>query len=317
MQWAFDQREAGIPLMYRHIILKAVELDDDFKSLTFSKQYHTVRTLCLRNQFVIRQVTHQAQELPEVLAEQALNWIELMRPILSAPNLGQKWIINMDQTPLHLSMHPKRSLNLRGDRSVNGRTTTASGSRYTASIAISANGDKLKPFLIFKGTPKGRIATKELPNNPNRDKLEFCCQKAAWQDEDNMLRWINRVLVPYLQQKARGAPAAILLDHFSAHWTDKVKSKLKFLEVEPYMIPGGCTFLTQPIDVGIGKPFKDHVRAKWWNWMMEQGADNAVVKTASREEASNWVAEAWEEEITTEIVKNSWRRSGFSYFLDE
>jgi len=47
--------------------------------------------------------------------------------------------------------------------------------------------------------------------------------------------------------------------------------------------------LAQPINVGIGKPFKDHVRAKWWEWLDETN-------------------------ITQETVQNSWRKTGFSYF---
>ena len=57
MGWAFQQREAGIPLMYRHLIVKATELNDAFRQLDFWKQYHTIRRLCVRNGFVIRRVT--------------------------------------------------------------------------------------------------------------------------------------------------------------------------------------------------------------------------------------------------------------------
>jgi hypothetical protein len=48
--------------------------------------------------------------------------------------------------------------------------------------------------------------------------------------------------------------------------------------------------------------------------MIEQGADTAILKNASREDACEWVAESWGE-ITEEIVNNSWRKTGFSYFL--
>jgi len=98
--------------------------------------------------------------------------------------------------------------------------------------------------------------------------------------------YIDKVLVPYLQERAVGAPALLLLDHFSAHWTESVKDRLEQLGITPHNIPPGCTNLVQPIDVGIGKPFKDRVRSNWWSWMLGQGADRATFRSASREEVS-------------------------------
>jgi hypothetical protein len=181
-------------------------------------------------------------------------------------------------------------------------------------LAVSANGEKLKLMLIFKGTPTGRIATREFRTNHYRDRLVLACQESAWQDRNNILLWIDRVLVPYLQEKAAGAPAAILLDEFRVHWTEEVGARFQALGITPYRIPGGCTGLAQPIDVGIGKPFKDYVRAKWWEWLDDNGPDDSIVRSATRELGCQWVAESWETNITQETVQNSWRKTGFSYF---
>ena len=314
MTWAFEKRAAGVQLAYKHLIVRACEVFDDFKNFTYSVQYHTIRRLCVRNCFVIRRVTHVSQVNPQETIDEAGVFLAVMRPIVSAPNLQKRWIINMDQVPVFLSMHPHTTLDLQGTNGVNGRRTSDSGSRFTVSLAVSANGDKLKPFAIFKGTPDGRIVNREFPNNPYRDQVALCCQHAAWQDENNMLEWVEVILVPYLQEKAEGAPAVILLDHFSAHWTDEVDARIRELGVQPYKIPPGCTGVVQPIDVGIGKPFKDRVRTKWWDWMIDQGAEAATLKSASRTQGCQWVAESWEE-VTPDIVRNAWRRQGFSYFI--
>ena len=78
-------------------------------------------------------------------------------------------------------------------------------------------------------------------------------------------------------------------------------------------IPGGCTSLCQPIDVGIGKPLKNRVRDKWENWMMEQGAGTAVFKPPSRKELASWIVTSLES-MSPEMVKNSWRHGEYSYF---
>ena len=46
-----------------------------------------------------------------------------------------------------------------------------------------------------------------------------------------------------------------------------VTNAIAELGIEIIHIPGGCTGLTQPLDVGINKPFKSRVRVLWEEWM--------------------------------------------------
>ncbi len=321
VEWILDMREQGFPLSYRNIILKAKEVGDEaFRLLTFPQQYNVVRLLCIKNSVTIRRVTHTSQADPQETIDQALQWIEYIRPIVSAPGVARKWVINMDQTPIWFSMAPKTTLDLKGTTTVSSRRCSEGGARFTCSLAISANGDKLKPFFIFKGTKDGEIATRELPQNRYRHDVVLCCQKSAWQDGENMLKWIDKVLVPYLQEKANGDPALLLLDQFSVHWTQAVQARLAELGITCHKLPKGCTGTVQPIDVGIGKPFKDRVRSKWWSFMTRTTADNAAVGVKAktlRRQAISWAYKSWRS-IPQGIVRNAWRKSGgFAYFQDE
>ena len=78
-------------------------------------------------------------------------------------------------------------------------------------------------------------------------------------------------------------------------------------------IPGGCTSLCQPIDIGINKPLKNRVRHDWEEWMMSQGAGTAVFKPPSRKELSTWIVTSLQS-MTEGMVQNSWRHSVYSYF---
>ena len=35
------------------------------------------------------------------------------------------------------------------------------------------------------------------------------------------------------------------------------------------VIPGGLTSIVQPLDVCLNRPFKDHLRSKWFEWVLE------------------------------------------------
>ena len=66
----------------------------------------------------------------------------------------------------------------------------------TALLAVSMTGEKLKPYLIFKGKPgpKGRVIKEfQSDNFQYPDSIEYTVQKKAWMDEVTMLHWIKTV----------------------------------------------------------------------------------------------------------------------------
>ena len=80
MLWASKQRDAGFPLAYHHLVIKAGEVFPEFLNLTKDQQYNTVRRLCRRNYFHIRRITHVSQRDPNEIGLEALQWLEIMRP---------------------------------------------------------------------------------------------------------------------------------------------------------------------------------------------------------------------------------------------
>ncbi|KAG7367332.1 DDE superfamily endonuclease [Nitzschia inconspicua] len=147
-------------------------------------------------------------------------------------------------------------------------------------------------MIIFKGEPRGTIATRELPVSQFANQLALCCQPAAWQDNENMNMWIDEYLVPHIQQRADGAPVVLFLDHFRCHYSDIAKAKLNNIGVQLKLIPKGCTSVVQPIDVGVNKPFKDRIKSYWWEWMIGFGENGGNIPIPSREDVQHWVVES-------------------------
>ena len=101
----------------------------------------------------------------------------------------------------------------------------------------------------------------------------------------------------------------LFLDAFKVHQCAGVKDKFADIGVNLRIIPGGCTWLVQPIDVGVGKPFKDLCRKFWWEWMMTEKETGQ----ATREQQCGWIKRAWEE-LPPTAAYNSWRKTSFSFF---
>ena len=120
-----------------------------------------------------------------------------------------------------------------------------------------------------------------------------------------------QVLEPYVRSRTEGDPSkrsVILLDSYRCHMMATVVSAIQNLGVEVQHIPGGCSGLVQPVDVGMGKPLKDRVRAHWDEWMVEQYNDPEVdhekIKPPTRETLSQWIVTSLRS-LSSEIVQHA------------
>ncbi len=127
------------------------------------------------------------------------------------------------------------------------------------------NGTLLPSTLIFKGKPDGRIAKKEFPSSVYPATHFYKCQEDAWMDEEVMIAWVNEVLAPYVATALDHVVPILILDMYRCHMMPSVVQMIQELGVEVQHIPGGCTSLCQPVDVGFNKPFKDRMRRQWMN----------------------------------------------------
>ena len=196
----------------------------------------------------------ESQQSPAETAEIALNYVELIRPQLVQNNRHQDFILNMDQTPIPFTFNAKNTLESVGRRTVHIRKSTNDTKRVTCAMTVSASGLVLTPFLVFKGAPNGRNEKTEFATSPPG--MIYTSQSNAWMDERVMNMWIEKVLKPYVQKVP-------MLDSYRCHMMKPIVNTIKNLGVEVQHIPGGCTSLCQPIDVGINKPFKLRMQRLW------------------------------------------------------
>ena len=94
-----------------------------------------------------------------------------MRVIVSGGNRDRCFIVNMDQTPVYFSMSSKQTSVVIGKKTIHICTSANDTKHVTVVVTITADGTLLPFTLVFKGKPKGKIATKGvpiwcLPSNP-------------------------------------------------------------------------------------------------------------------------------------------------------
>ena len=130
------------------------------------------------------------------------------------------------------------------------------------------------------------------------------------------LRWVEEVLKPWAEQAPEHVVPYLLLDSYVCHLMESMVNAIQALGVEIEHVLGGCTVLTQPVDVGINKPLKYHIRRYWEEYMINTGLQQIVTKPPSREIMASWCIDGLES-IHSNIGKNAWRHTDFSFFPEE
>jgi hypothetical protein len=112
-------------------------------------------------------------------------------------------------------------------------------------------------MVIFKGKPNGCIAKTKFAMYPAPHR--YRCQESAWMDKAVMLAWVDNILRPYIKTAPDDVIPLLILNSYQCHMIELVVQKIQELGVEIKHIPGECTSLCQPIDIGFNKPFKDYL----------------------------------------------------------
>ena len=85
------------------------------------------------------------------------------------------------------------------------------------------------------------------------------------------------------------------------------------LGVEVKHVPGGCTSLCQPVNVGINKSMKANIHKDWEDWMLDLGVSVYMTKPLKRRLIVEWVMKAYNN-VSVEVVTNSWKHFAYTWF---
>jgi hypothetical protein len=223
-------------------------------------------------------------------------------------------VINMDQTPIPYSYHSSRTLEKKGVRTVHVQSSTADTKRATLAATVTASGKLLRPMLIFKGKTCGRIEKNEFKTYSQE--CIYACQQKAWMDESMMIVWINKVLIPWKNTINPTIVPLLILDAYRVHMMGSIVNRIQALGIEVQHIPGGCTYLCQPVDVGVNKSIKKEMTTQWEDWMTEgEGMTAGVAKEPTRKLLAEWIVGAYKN-ISEEMGHNAWKNKGFEWVAD-
>ena len=252
-----------------------------------------------RQHYTIRRITHKAQNTRHC-ADLIADWVQYVTGQIRMLGIPAENVANFDETNADFSIDSTTTLNKKGANTVSAKTAKSS-QRASVMLGVSMAGERLTPYIIFKGSDKatGRVHREFTSRNHSYPPtMKYNVQGSAWMDEKCMLDWIERVWKPWAATKT--GTTYLLLDEYAGHSTSKVLAALHACNTEVDFILKGYTAKLQVMDVGINRNFKDEYRRQFELFMV-----NSVDGKPHREDVSRWVWQAWES-VTLESILNTW-----------
>ena len=102
-----------------------------------------------RDWLSLRRRTIQAQKTPEQITDKVILYILYVRQLKQRNNYDLDCIIVLDETAVWHEMISNITVTDKGAKSVVLKTTGHEKSKVTVTLAAKANGDKLKPYIVF------------------------------------------------------------------------------------------------------------------------------------------------------------------------
>ena len=138
-----------------------------------------------RNGLCLRHRTTQAQKTPEQIIDKMISYISYVRQLKQRNKYDMDCIIAMDETAVWHEMISNTAVTEKGEKSFVLKKTGHEKSKVTATSAAKANGDELKPYMIFPGH-KGKVQS--LKKDPT---IKNCCYVESiingWMNENTTI----------------------------------------------------------------------------------------------------------------------------------
>jgi len=216
-------------------------------------------------------------------------------------------------------------------KSKDDRATIGDRQRCTVLIGVTMSGEKLPPFLIFRGRAKGRIQREYKGKTEYPKTCKYAVQENAWMDKSVFLEWIELVWKPFCRDKVQSG-TYILMDEFSVHMMTDCTDRLRECGTKIDFIMGGYNDKLQVLDVGnITDMFKDFVKEEFDEFQRSSsngassvaGEGSTVTsggsggggpvsrdKKPTRCDIAKFVSDAWKK-IPSDSIQSTWSAIGY------
>ena len=225
------------------------------------------RSILRRMGYVKRKGTKAVKVLPTDFNDIKQKLNEKVNKAVDEHNVPDDMIINWDQTGCQLI--PGRDWTM---AECGSNQVTICGlddkRQVTLLLAIAKSVVLLPPQLIYKGKTERCLPKIDFSNDWN-----VTYSETHWSNEETMLRYVDKIVVPYVESVREGLPlsktrqkAVAIFDVYKAHRGEQLLNKLRDNRIIPLYVPACCTDRLQPLDIAVNHEYKEILKSCFHDW---------------------------------------------------
>ncbi|KAF5321552.1 hypothetical protein D9619_000201 [Psilocybe cf. subviscida] len=276
-----------------------------------------------------RKGTQAAQKLPSDWEDQCERAAIRRAYLIKEEDIVAALVVNSDQTQVLYAPGDKMTWAEKGAKQV--AVLGAEEKRaFTALISVVSDGTFLPLQAIYSGKTLRSCPSSNSPNFHDLMNAGCILQESGtttyWSNIKTMKNFVNKILAPYFDQQkaALSLPTTQkslwIIDVWSVHRSQEFRAWIKTSHPSIILdfVPGGCTSVAQPCDVGIQRPFKHSIKRSYHEDVvsnilaqMDQGSEGMNIDTrlaVLRNASTRWLWNAFQTLNNQELVKKSLTR---------
>lgn len=211
-------------------------------------------------------------------------------------------IFNLDETSTTTVQKPQKVLAPKGIRCLSKVTSGEKGTLVTTCCIISGSGQSLPPVLVF---PRVHFKTHMINGAPTG--TLGLATSSGWMNSELFVEVIKHFITHSSSSKEN--PSLLILDNHESHLTIPALDIAKENGVTVLTLPPHTTHKTQPLDVGVMKPFKEYYNAAMDSWMLRNPGVPVTIY-----ELGSFIGEAYQKAMTPTTISNAFRKTGIFPF---
>ncbi|KAG8002359.1 Pogo transposable element with ZNF domain [Nibea albiflora] len=252
--WVLSMREQQLPITESNLFHKASTLKKKGGfSDSFRISYDWAVSFMLRHRLGVRSIGREptlANILPLSLEAKIKSFREFTQEVIQVNKLSEGCVAALDELCLFVD------LRLVQDKSRRSEALELTGSLplVTVYLTVLANGIML-PSLVLANR---QLAEKALP--------DFIVLEAGPESllvEEALDLWTNRVWLKHVSSPAQPSKSMLVLDRHREHFGDLFITSISGSGTLPAIIPGGCSFHLQPLEVCVKPVLQRFLLSRW------------------------------------------------------
>ena len=209
-----------------------------------------------------------------------------------------QYIWNVDETGVSLDHNPPKILAKAGS---NPHSVTSGKSATTTVIAaVSALGETIPPFIIFKGERMSKeIRSDVIPGT------EYRSSPTGWSNSSLFLDFFNN----HFMRHVTARPCLLLYDGHFTHVTFDINDSARKENIHLFVLPPHSSHCLQPLDVSVFSPFKKSLSTDCHKFLHSH-PNRILVK----EDLPYIIGTAFQNSLTVSTIMSGYRKTGIFPF---